>query len=64
MPLSTADISIQLLIDTTSALEEITSRINARTFSAVMDPTKGPAVREAIEQILMVLDTTSPDGVI
>ena len=44
--LSTGDISIQLLIDTTTALQEIQSRVTARAFAAVMDPTQGPAVRE------------------
>ena len=64
MPLSTADISIQLLMDTTAALQEIESRVTARTFAAVMDPTKGPAVREVLDRLAAVLDETSEDGVI
>jgi hypothetical protein len=64
MPLSTTDISTQLLMDTTAALEEIQSRIHARAFAAVMDPTKGPGVRETVDQLLALLDATSPDGVI
>lgn len=64
MPLTTADISIQLLIDTTAAVEEIQSRIHARAFAAVMDPTQGPAVRQVLEQMLAVLDASSPDGVV
>jgi hypothetical protein len=64
MTLSTADISIQLLMDTTAALQEIESRVTARAFAAVMDPTKGPAVREVLERLATVLDETSEDGVI
>ena len=64
MTLSTADISIQLLMDTTAALQEIESRVTARAFAAVMDPTKGPAVREVLERLAAVLDESSPDGVI
>jgi hypothetical protein len=64
MNLSTADISIQLLMDTMNALQEIESRVTARAFSAVMDPTKGPEVRDVLAQLLAVLDETSSDGVI
>jgi hypothetical protein len=45
MSLSTAYISIQLLIDTTNALQEIESRVTPRAFASVMDSTKGLAVR-------------------
>lgn len=64
MSLSTADISVQLLMDTMNALQEIESRITARAFSAVMEPTQGPAVRATLDQLLAVLDASSPDGVI
>ena len=64
MSLSTADISVQLLMDTMNALQEIESRITARVFSAVMEPTQGPAVRATLDQLLAVLDASSPDGVI
>ena len=64
MTLSTADISIQLLMDTMNALQEIESLVTARTFAAVMDPTKGPEVRDVLAQLLAVLDETSSDGVI
>ena len=64
MPLSTADISIQLLMDTTAAVDEIQSRLQARAFAAVMDPTRGPALRDTMERVLALLDDTSPDGVI
>jgi len=60
---STADISIQLLMDTTAALQEIESRVTARAFAAVMDPTKGPAVRELLERLAAVLDEGIPDGI-
>jgi hypothetical protein len=63
MSLSTADISVQLLMDTMNALQEIESRITARAFSAVMEPTQGPAVRATLDQLLAVLDASSPDGV-
>ena len=62
--LSTGDISIQLLIDTTTALQEIESRDTARAFAAVMDPTLGPAVRESLARLAAVLDETSPDGLL
>lgn len=62
MPLTTADLSIQLLIDVTASLEEIQSRIHARAFAAVMDPPKGPAVRAVVDQLMDLLDATSPDG--
>jgi hypothetical protein len=64
MTLSPADISIQLLMDTMNTLQEIESRVTARAFGAVMEPTKGPAVRETLELLLAVLDESSPDGVI
>ena len=64
MSLTTADITVQLLMDTMNALQEIESRMTARAFAAVMDPTKGPAVRDVLNQLLAVLDETSTDGVI
>ncbi len=64
MSLSTADISIQLLMDTTSALQEIESRVTARAFAAVVDPSKGPALRDVLARLAAVLDETSDDGVI
>jgi hypothetical protein len=64
MALSTADISIQLLMDSTSALQEIESRITARVFSAVHNPEQGPAVRQTIARLLEVLEDSSPDGVL
>jgi hypothetical protein len=64
MSLSPADITIQLLMDTMNTLQEIESRVTARAFGAVMEPTKGPAVRETLELLLAVLDESSPDGVI
>ncbi len=64
MSLSTANISIQLLMDTTTALQEIESRVTARAFAAVMDPSKGPALREVLARLAVVLDETSEDGVI
>jgi hypothetical protein len=42
MPLITADISIQLLMDTTAALQEIKARITARAFGAVHNPKPCP----------------------
>lgn len=51
-------------MDTSVALEEIQSRIHTRAFSAVMDPTKGPAVKQLVNELLSTLGTTSPDGVL
>ena len=64
MPLSTVDISIALLMDTTTALQEIESRMTARAFEADHHLGQGPAVRRVLDQRLEVLDATSPDGVI
>jgi hypothetical protein len=64
MPLSPSDITIQLLMDTMNALQEIESRVTARAFGAVMEPTKGPAVRETLTQLLAVLDESGADGVL
>ena len=63
MPLTTADIGIQLLMDSTVNLQEIDARITARVFAAVHHPERGPAVRAVLEQLLAVLDAT-PDRVI
>ena len=64
MPLTTADIGIQLLMDSTVSLQEIEARLTALVFSAVHHPERGPAVRAVLEQLLLVLDGTRPDGVI
>lgn len=64
IPFSTADISIQLLMDTTNTLQEIESRMTARAFGAVHNPEKGPEVRRELIALLEVQDRTSPDGVI
>lgn len=42
-------------------LQEIEARVKARLFAAVHHLERGPAV---LEQLLAVLDATSPDGVI
>ncbi|WP_286194733.1 hypothetical protein [Synechococcus sp. CCY 0621] len=64
MSFYTADISIQLLIDTTNTLQEIESRMTARAFGAVHSPEIGPEVQRVLIALLEVLDRTSPDGVI
>jgi hypothetical protein len=64
MPLTTADISIQLLMDTTAVLQEIEARMTARAFGAAHNLEQGPAVRQVRGELLAVLDATSPDGVI
>jgi len=64
MPLTTADISIQLLMDTTAALQEIEARMTACAFGAVNSPEQGPAVRQVLAELLAVLDASSTDGVI
>ena len=64
MPLTTADIGTQLLMDSTANLQEIEARITARVFAAVHHPERGPAVRAVLEQLLAVLDATRADGVI
>jgi hypothetical protein len=58
MSLSTAYISIQLLMDTTNALQEIESRVTARAFAAVMNPSNGPALRDLLDRLSAVLDGT------
>jgi hypothetical protein len=64
MPLTIADIGTQLLMDSTVCLQEIEARITARVFAAVHQAERGPAVRAVLEQLLLVLDGASPDGVI
>lgn len=51
-------------VGTTTLSQEIESRVTARAFAAVLDPTKGPAVREVLERLAAVLDETSENGVI
>jgi hypothetical protein len=48
----------------TVSLQEIEARLTARLFAAMHQPERGPAVRALLEQLLLVLDATSPDGVI
>lgn len=62
MALTTADIGIHLLMDSTVILQEIEARITARVFAAVHQPERGPDVRVVLDQLLAVLDATSPDG--
>jgi hypothetical protein len=38
--------------------------MTARAFGAVHNPEKGPEVRQVLQELLEVLDRTSPDGVI
>ena len=38
--------------------------LTARVFEGMHQPERGPAVRAVLEQLLLVLDVTSPDGVI
>ncbi|MBW4531539.1 MAG: hypothetical protein KME02_12725 [Aphanothece saxicola GSE-SYN-MK-01-06B] len=64
MPFSTADISIQLVMDTANTLQEIDSRMTARAIGAVHNPEKGPEVHRILEELLKLLDGTSPDWVI
>jgi hypothetical protein len=64
MPLTTADISIQLLMVTTPALQEIEARITARAFAVFHNPEQSPAVRQVLAELLALLDASSPDGVI
>ena len=64
MPFSTADISVQLLMETTNTLQEIESRMTARAFGTAHNPEMGPAVRRVLEELLDALERTSPDGLI
>ena len=45
-------------------LREIQSRVTARAFSAVTDPTQGPALRALLARLASVPDEASPDGAI
>ena len=62
--MSTVDIWIQLLMDSTVSLPEIVVRITERVCAVVHNPERGPAVRQVLEQLLAELDATSLDGVI
>ncbi len=55
MTLTLADNSTELLMDTTTALQEIECRMNARDVTAVHHPEQGPAVRQVLELLLEVL---------
>jgi hypothetical protein len=46
------------------AIYEEYRHLTARVFAAMHQPERGPAVRAVLEQLLLVLDATSPDGVI
>jgi hypothetical protein len=59
MVFSTADISIQLLMDTTNTLQEIESRMTARAFGAVHNPENGPEVRRVLKELREVLEAAS-----
>ncbi len=45
-------------------MQEIESRVTARAFAAVVDPSKGPALREVLAPLAAVLDESSDNGVI
>lgn len=64
MPLSTAYIGTQLLMDCTVSLQEIEARLTSRVFAVVPHPEHGPAVQAVLEQLLAVLDAACPVGVI
>lgn len=63
MPLTTADISDQLLMDTSNAMQEIETHMTALAFTAVHNPEQEPAVRRVLEQLLEVMDQTEPPQV-
>jgi len=46
MPLTTADIGIQFLMDTTAALQEIEARLTALVFAAVYHPDRQQSARK------------------
>jgi len=62
MPHTTADIGIQLLMNSTVSLQENEARITARVFATVHHPEGGPAVRAVLEQLLLVLDAPTQMG--
>ena len=64
MTLTTADISILLLMDVSNGLSEIQERLTPLTFSAVHNPTQGPEVRQVLDESLAVMDRTSSEGLI
>ena len=51
-------------MDSAANLQEIEARITTRVFPAVHQQDRGLEVRATLEQLLAVLDATSPDGVI
>jgi hypothetical protein len=55
IPLTTVDIGIQLLMDSTVSLREIEARLTARAFVVVDLPKHGQAVGTLLEQLLLVL---------
>jgi hypothetical protein len=63
MPFTTGDISIQLLMDTTAALQEIEARMSTHAFGAVHIPDQAPAVRHLLE-LLPAMDPAQPVRVV
>jgi hypothetical protein len=55
---------IELLMDVTNGLAAIHHRMTARAFMALQNPEQGPELRRVLEELLALLDRTSPDGVI
>lgn len=62
--ITTAAPAVELLMDVAGAVQEISARLTARSFDAVGDPERGPALRAVAAELLAVLDATSPDGVL
>ncbi|WP_216910769.1 hypothetical protein [Synechococcus sp. CCY 0621] len=45
-------------------VQEIEGRMTARAFGTVHNPKQGPKVRRFLQELMEVIDRTSPDGVI
>lgn len=55
-PLTTDTPAVELLIDVANVSQEIAARLTARACDAVSDPSRGPALRAVMAELLEVLD--------
>jgi hypothetical protein len=55
-PITTDTPALELFIEVANASQEIAARLTARACDAIADPTRGPAVRAVLAELLEVLD--------
>jgi hypothetical protein len=63
LPLTTAAISIELLMDTTNTLQTLETLITCRADAAVHHPEKGPALRHLLAELLELVEARTEETV-